>query len=130
AVLQHYRIGTGAGASNLPPTASFTTSVTGLTVTVDARASTDPDGTIASYAWTFGDGATASGATASRSYATAGTYTVTLRVTDDDGATATTTRQVTVAAPPPPPPPPPGSIAEDDFTRTVASGWGSASVGG
>lgn len=130
AVLQHYRIGTGAGASNLPPTASFTTSATGLTVAVDARASTDPDGTIASYAWTFGDGATASGATASRSYATAGTYTVTLRVTDDDGATATTTRQVTVAATPPPPPPPPGSIAEDDFTRTVASGWGSASVGG
>ncbi len=129
-VLQHYQLGTGAGASNLPPTASFTTSVSGLVASVDGRASSDADGTIASYAWTFGDGSSGTGATASRTYASAGTYTITLRVTDDDGATATTTRQVTVAGSPPPPPPPPGNLAEDEFGRTVASGWGTATLGG
>ena len=54
------------------------------------------------YAWDFGDGATANGVTATHEYATAGTYPVRLTVTDDGGATATVQRSVTVSAPAPP----------------------------
>ena len=49
----------------------------------------DPDGTIASYAWTFGDGGTGSGRRPHHTYTTAGTFTATLKVTDNAGATAT-----------------------------------------
>lgn len=92
----------GAPPANVPPTAQFTTGGSDLTVTADARGSSDSDGAIASYVWQFGDGGTASGVTASHDYATAGTYTVRLTVTDDDGATATATRSVVVTAPPMP----------------------------
>ncbi len=113
---------TGGGGGNQSPTASFTTSSSGLVASVNGSGSSDPDGTITGYAWNFGDGATATGVTASRTYGAAGTYTVTLTVTDNGGATATTTRQVTVAAT--------GVIASDAFSDDVASGWGSADVGG
>lgn len=75
-----------------------------LAVTLDASASTDSDGTIASYAWNFGDGSNAAGVTASHAYAAAGTYTVTMTVSDDGGGWNSTTAAVTVAAPAPPPP--------------------------
>ncbi|GCE78085.1 PKD domain-containing protein [Cellulomonas biazotea] len=110
---------------NQPPTASFTTATNGLTVAVDSTASTDPDGTVVSRAWSFGDGGTATGTTSSRTYAAAGTYTVTLTVTDDDGATATTTRSVTVTAPPPV-----TTLAADTFGRTTTGSWGTAETGG
>ena len=76
------------GSNNVPPSASFTSSVNELAVSVDASASTDPDGTITGYAWDFGDGGSGTGVTASHSYAAAGSYTITLTVTDDAGATA------------------------------------------
>lgn len=92
-------------APNQAPTASFTTSASGLTATTDGRASSDPDGTIASYQWAWGDGATGTGATASHAYAAAGTYTVTLTVTDNVGAQGSTSASVTVVAPAPAPAP-------------------------
>lgn len=110
---------------NQPPVAAFTPTTSGLGVSVDGTASRDPDGTVASWAWTFGDGGTATGSTASHTYAAAGTYAVTLTVTDDDGAPSSTTQQVTVTAPPPA-----STVAADAFARTVSSGWGSADVGG
>jgi len=88
----------GGGSTNQNPVASFSTTTSGLTVNVNGGASSDPDGSVASHAWNFGDGSTVSGATASRTYAAAGTYTVTLTVTDNQGATNTTTRSVTVTS--------------------------------
>lgn len=60
--------------------------------------SADPDGTIASHAWTFGDGATANTAHPIHTYTSEGTFEVILTVTDNIGATATDTTQATVAA--------------------------------
>ncbi len=82
---------------NQPPTASFTSSCNGLACTFDGTASSDPDGTVVSYAWDFGDGSTASTATASHTFALQGTYTVALKVTDDDGSANTKTVNLTVA---------------------------------
>ncbi|SFT69773.1 PKD domain-containing protein [Geodermatophilus amargosae] len=122
-VSTHAALGRG---QNLAPTAAFSTQVADLTARVDAGASSDPEGVIRSYAWDFGDGSTATGVTASRTYAAPGTYTVRLTVTDGGDLTATTTRSVTVTAAPTGA----GSIAADSFGREVASGWGTAERGG
>ena len=85
-----------SAASNVAPTAAFSSSCTDLSCNFDASASSDTDGTIASYSWSFG----ASGVSASHTYASAGTYTVTLTVTDNAGATDTVSHTVSVTAPP------------------------------
>jgi PKD repeat protein len=91
-------------ATNRVPTANFTISPaapsTGQTVTFTST-SVDPDGTIASQAWDTDGDATAdfndgTGASASRSFATAGNYTIRLRVTDNNGATNVVTKTVPV----------------------------------
>jgi PKD repeat protein len=95
-VANHFSLGRTGKAANLSPSAAFTTAVDDLAVTVDGATSSDPDGTVAGYAWDFGDGSTGTGRKAAHSYAAGGTYTVTLTVTDDGRSTATTTRSVTV----------------------------------
>jgi hypothetical protein len=72
-----------------------------------------PGGSIAGYSWSWGDGtADGSGASPSHLFAVAGTYTVTLSVTDNYGfISAPSTQAITVTAPPPPPPPPPPAEA-------------------
>ena len=90
--------------ANQAPTASFTSTQHGLTANLDASGSTDADGTVVSYAWTFGDGKTGTGVSPSHTYAGAGSYPVTLTVTDDDGASSTAyTADVTVTGPSDPP---------------------------
>jgi PKD repeat protein len=69
-----------------------------MNCTFDGSGSVDSDGTIASYAWAFGDGTTASGAVESHAYAVPGTYTTTLTVTDNGGATGTFSQAVVLAA--------------------------------
>jgi PKD repeat protein len=90
---------------NRPPIASFTENATivktGEVILFDASASYDPDGTIVSYTWNFGDGTIASGITVTHSYVDDGTYTVTLNVTDNDGATTSLTATKTVLNRPP-----------------------------
>jgi len=89
---------------NIGPKASITTTVKDLTVSVDGTQSTDADGTVKSWAWTFGDGATATGPTAQHTYAKAGSYPIGLTVTDDDGALGVAVpKLVTVSAPVTPP---------------------------
>ena len=89
-------------AANQPPTAAMTASPTNgpvpLAVSFDGTGSSDPEGKPLSYSWdlngdgTFGD---ATGPTASFTYATAGVYHPSLRVTDDQGATDTTSVTIT-----------------------------------
>ena len=109
------------------PTAAFVADITDLDVDFDATGSSD-DGTIATYAWDFGDGATETVATPmiAHSYGANGSYVVTLTVTDNDGLTASVSETVTVddgAGPPP-------AFLVDQFGRNQVNGLGSADLGG
>ncbi len=95
-------------AQNVGPSASFTATGGELSATFDASASSDTDGDALSYAWTFGDGTTGSGVFVTHAYATAGTYTIGLTVSDG-ALTSSASKSVTATAPPPP-----------EFTATFA----------
>ena len=81
------------GGNNQQPTALATADQTvgpsPLAVAFDGSGSSDPDGTILSYDWDFGDGASDSGAMVSHNYTVNGTYTAELTVTDNSGGTDT-----------------------------------------
>ena len=89
-----------AEGSNLPPTAAISASTSlgpaPLSVTFDAGGSSDPDGEIYTYSWSFGDGTNAAGILADHIYIQPGVYTVRLKVTDTMGATAEALYTVTV----------------------------------
>ena len=87
----------GGGGTNQPPVANFSFVANGLAVNF-TDSSTDSDGTIASRSWTFGDGGTSTATNPSHTYAAAGTYSVSLKVTDNGGATNTKTQSVTVSS--------------------------------
>ena len=94
-------VGDSSPPPNQPPTAAFGYSCTELACTFDGSASSDPGGgSIAAYAWSFGDSGSGSGSSVSHTYASGGTYTVSLTVTDDAGAQASTSKSVTVSIPP------------------------------
>ncbi len=117
-----------AAPQNAKPVPVFTTATDALKLSVDGAGSSDPDGTITGYSWNFGDGtAPVSGTakTATHTYAKAGTYSVTLTVTDNEQATASSTQDVVVQAPAGA-----GVLARDAFNRTLATGWGGADQGG
>jgi PKD repeat protein len=87
---------TVAAPANVAPTALFTSVCTNLGCSFDGSGSSDPDGTVASYAWDFGDGTSGTGSAPSYIYLAAGSYTVVLTVTDDLGQTAQVSHVVTV----------------------------------
>ena len=85
---------------NLPPKAKAAASprllFTGEAANLNGTASSDPDGAVVSYLWDFGDNTNATGPIASHAYSKAGTYIVTLTVTDNGGGTASTSLSITV----------------------------------
>ncbi|MBI5543685.1 MAG: PKD domain-containing protein [Deltaproteobacteria bacterium] len=87
---------------NLPPEPQIEggdrQGLVGEPLAFDGRASKDPDGTLASLTWDFGDGGQSSEAMASHTYLTAGSYTVTLTATDDVGASGSAVVRVSIAA--------------------------------
>jgi len=85
---------------NTAPSAEFSSNCTDLSCDF-TDASSDSDGSIVSRSWDFGDGNGSTAQNPSHSYAAAGTYTVSLTVTDDDGASDTASQPVTVSAPDP-----------------------------
>lgn len=82
-------------STNPPPNAVFSFNCTDLDCSFDGSSSSD-DGTITGYAWDFGDGNNASGATSNHQFAADGTYNVSFTVTDDEGATDNVTQSVEV----------------------------------
>lgn len=78
-------------------TATPTSGTAPLTVAFSSAGSNDPDGSIASYAWTFGNGATSTAANPGYTYTSAGTFTATLTVTDNRGGQAASTVTIVVS---------------------------------
>lgn len=107
-----------------PPVASFTADpnpvLLGNPVEFNASASHDPDGTIVSYTWDFGDGTVGTGETVPHVYGEVGTYTVTLTVTDNESYSHSATQDIVVEEGPPPP---------FDFDVSVEPASGSADPG-
>ncbi|HWH80590.1 MAG TPA: glycoside hydrolase family 44 protein [Candidatus Binatus sp.] len=117
-----------AASSNLSPVAAMTamptSGVAPLTVTFNGSGSTDSDGNIVSYAWNFGDGATAATVTATHSYATPGNYSARLTVTDDQGASSSTTTTIQVSSNTNNLPSAPGNLVAAAISRTqLALTW-------
>ncbi|MBA3242041.1 MAG: PD40 domain-containing protein, partial [Acidobacteria bacterium] len=90
-----------SSGGNQPPVANAGDSYSGITgqsTVFNGSGSFDPDGSIASYSWNFGDGGTGSGVSPTHAYATPGSYTVTLTVTDNLGAQASATATASVSS--------------------------------
>ncbi|WIW00012.1 M14 family zinc carboxypeptidase [Kinneretia aquatilis] len=85
------------GSGGTAPVAAFDTSINGLNVSFTDRSS-DADGSIASRSWNFGDGATSSAANPSHAYAAAGSYTVSLTVTDNEGKSNSLSKPLVLSA--------------------------------
>jgi hypothetical protein len=88
----------GGGSENAPPTASFTYSCTDLSCAFNGSGSSDSDGSIVAYAWDFDDDGSAMGQTANHTFASDGSYTVSLTVTDNEGATGSKSENVSVSS--------------------------------
>ena len=102
---QWYAVEAPSEPPNVYPTPSFTSACFSGSCSFDGSSSADSDGTIESYEWEFGDGRSSVGSepTAGHSYASPGSYTVTLTVIDDLGAAGSTTNVVMVELPNTPP---------------------------
>ena len=90
----------GSTPTNQAPTAAAAASPTSgeapLAVSFSSAGSSDSDGSIVAYAWSFGDGGSSTAANPSHTFESAGTYTATLSVTDDDGASDSDSVIITV----------------------------------
>ncbi len=103
------------GSGNQAPTAAASATPQNgdapLQVSFSSTGSNDPDGSISSYAWNFGDGNSSSDENPTHTYNSAGNYTAVLTVTDNQGATGTDNVAITVNASGPTPPAAPSSLS-------------------
>jgi PKD repeat protein len=98
--VEDYTVNITGDEPNLPPVAEANGPYNGdedVAISFSSAGSNDPDGTIESYHWDFGDGGTSTAANPSYTYSDPGTYTVELTVTDDRGATNTDQATATIA---------------------------------
>ena len=118
--LHHHRHNHFDGTKQAPTaviTTSGTTGTVPFTVNFSGQNSTDADGIISSYQWSFGTGDSAAGINSSYTYTAAGTYTATLTVIDNEGLAGTSTVTITVAAAPNVPP---TAVASANVTSGIA----------
>ncbi|MEZ4359016.1 MAG: S8 family serine peptidase [Kofleriaceae bacterium] len=101
--LDNWRLHADGAPAALPPNAAFSFSVANLSASFTDESSDVGcgGGTIAAWAWDFGDGGTSTAQNPTHVFPAAGTYDVTLTVTDNDGLTASVTHQVTATRPRP-----------------------------
>ncbi len=111
-------LGGNSSGNNLAPIAAFTYSCSELSCSFDASSSSDSDGSISNYQWDFGDGNSANGSVINYNFSTAGSYPVTLTVTDDKGAVDTELKMIAIA------------ISGGDTTAPVISNVTSAATKG
>ncbi len=95
--------GTSNAAPQVVASATPTYGAAPLTVSFSASGSRDPEGGVLSYRWSFGDGSTATGGTATHTYKINGSYTATLTARDPQGAEGTATVRLSVGNTPPTP---------------------------
>src|SRR5262249_40274241 len=100
--------GGGGGANSTPPAppvgvakSNLTQGQAPLAVNFDASGSSDPQGYPLTYTWSFSDGSTATGATASHTFQDHGTYTASVAVSDGHNTTTSNSLQIAVTAAPP-----------------------------
>jgi VCBS repeat-containing protein len=104
-----YRVGYerfGVGGNQWPVAVASANTVGGdvpLVVAFSSAGSADPDGSISTYAWDLGDGATSSQPNPSHTYTVAGNYVATLTVTDNQAVQTVNTVPLAVSAPNQPP---------------------------
>lgn len=94
----------GWAANKLPNALITATQISGqapFTTTLDGSQSNDPDGNIIAYNWKFGDAATGVNPTETHTFISAGTYQVSLKVTDNRNASRTASVTINVTAAPP-----------------------------
>jgi parallel beta-helix repeat protein len=111
----------GGGSQTTPPTAALSVSPAAgtapLPVTADASGSTAGSAPITSYTFNFGDGTTVgpqSGATATHTYQSGGSYTVTVTTTDGNNLTSNATKTVTVSA---------QNTSPAQYVNQIATNW-------
>ena len=115
--------------TNTLPVAAFTlgatTAAVGVPVNFDASASADPDGSVVTYSWNFGDNSTGIGRTTSHTYTSAGSYQVALVVTDNLNANSlAVTKSIIVTAPAAMT----GTLTSSASACTIAAGASSCNV--
>ncbi len=109
--------------SNTPPNAVISSSTAvgeaPFAITFDGSGSSDSEGAIATYSWSFGDGATATGINAVYTYSTPGSYTASLTVTDSQNVSDSITTPVIITEPTTPNEPPVAAVTASEIAGSI-----------